>query len=41
MSKPHASLDNDSTVRVVAVEFRNYKALRHYSLRLQRTNILV
>src|SRR5271169_3098640 len=41
MAKSHASPDNDNTVRIMAVEFRNYKALRHYSLKLQRTNILV
>src|ERR1035437_9418714 len=32
---------HDTPVRIVAVEFRNYKALSHYSIRLQRTNILV
>src|SRR5688572_5780843 len=28
-------------VTITSVEFRNFKALRHYSLKLQRMNILV
>ncbi len=41
MANTRPSPDDERPVRVVAVEFRNYKALKHYSLRLQRTNILV
>jgi energy-coupling factor transporter ATP-binding protein EcfA2 len=33
--------DQSPPVRVVAVEFRNYKALKQFSLKLQRTNILI
>jgi energy-coupling factor transporter ATP-binding protein EcfA2 len=41
MPKSSLAPSDGSPVRVVSVEFRNYKALSHYSVRLQRTNILV
>jgi len=41
MQPPQSGLTNESAVRVVSVDFRGVKALNNYSLRLQRTNILV
>lgn len=41
MLKLPSAPNDDRQIRIVSVEFRNYKALTHYSVKLQRTNILV